>query len=139
MIIADFSMAGKIMDIDADSEFTNGIAERLRIGQSVLLLEDKFRACITYDPLDKQKWLVHILSKKNFRGKELWEFAYSTALWMVEERGMEYMLNIVDHDNKPLRVFVRYFGMPKAADMGDQALHITSAERIKNFASQKEV
>ncbi len=140
MIIADSDFTGEIIELDVTGKYTLGIIDRMRVGKSLFLLEDNAKACIIFDPIyDSKKWMVHILSKKDFRGKELWAFAYSAALWMVEERQMEYMLNLVDHSNRSLRVFVRYFGMPKAADIGDQALYVTSAEQIKNFASQKEV
>ncbi len=86
MIIADSDFTGEIIELDVTGKYTLGIIDRMRVGKSLFLLEDNAKACIIFDPIyDSKKWMVHILSKKDFRGKELWAFAYSAALWDATE------------------------------------------------------
>jgi hypothetical protein len=140
MIVADYSMIGELLNLNSGGDNTIGIAQRVRLGSSIFLLEDQARACVVYDPLDKnKKWVTHILTSKDFKGKELWGFVVSTALWMVNERRLEHILSFVAKENKLLRVFVRYLQMNRVATIGDEILYTASAKHIKTFASQKEV
>jgi hypothetical protein len=134
MIIADITMAGEVMAMDSEKKYTLGIVDSLSAGRALFLMEEKHRACVIYDSLPGGKnWVSHILSKRDFRGKELWEFAHSTAWWMVKNRRMEYMLSFVASDNKLLKVFVRYFKIEKVADIGEESLYVVGAEQILNF------
>jgi hypothetical protein len=139
VIIADYSMIGELMNLDADNKFTLGIADRMRCGKTLFLMEDNARACVTYEPLTcGKRWMAHILSAKDFRGEELWNFSLSTAVWMVDERAMRHMLCFIANENRVLRMFVRYFRMKSAAVIGEDSLYVASAEQIKKFASEKE-
>jgi hypothetical protein len=140
MIVADNSMIGEILNLDLTGKYTLGIVERMRLGKAVILLEDNARACVGYDPLaGDKKWVGHILSARSFRGRVLWDFTLDTMLWMVEERGMEYMLNFVDDGNRQLKMFVGNLPMDNVATIGEESLYVSSAEQIKTFASEKEV
>lgn len=139
MKIADATMTGELLRFHPhDPSAVITISHKLRLGQSLFLMNDEMTAYVSYDPMFGGKWIGHVHSMPEIRGKKLWKFAHETAVWMVKNRRMTQLLCFVEEYDKPLRVFVRLFNMRKVGVIGNEELYVADAKQILNFSIEKE-
>lgn len=134
MIVADTRHIGQIMKLLPDTnEAVLAVTSKIRAGMSVYLLNDEGTACVNYDPLYAGKWVAHIVGLPETRGKELWDFAYSTAVWMVDKHSLSQLICFVSEDNRKLRMFVSRFRMKCVGDIENERIYFASQKQIKDF------
>ena len=140
MKLADITMAGELLDI-ADEMGKNSslsLLSRLRANHSLVLVNDEMTAMVIYDPITQGKWAAHIAAAKEVRGKQMFDFAHQTAVWMVKKQKLEHLLCFVKVEHRALKRFVQHYGMQLAATIGRELLYVTNREQILKFASQKQ-
>lgn len=130
--------AGKVLAIDEGEKNIHVVLGRFRNGKSVILINDSEDACIMYDSLDVGNiWSAHVLSKKSFRGKKLWEFAWQTTLWMMDHRMMETMLMFVEKDDRRMKIALAVNGIKEVMPLGKHHLFALDMEQMENFATKR--
>lgn len=138
MKIADITTTGELLRFHIDDpKAVITISNKLRSG-SLFLMNDDITAYVSYDPMFGGKWVGHIHGVPQIRGKDLWAFALSTAVWMVDNRAMSHLLCFVKKEDRKLKTFVRLFGMAEVGKVGKEMLYVADDQQILNYASQKQ-
>lgn len=122
--------AGDLLALDGEGKFTLGLIDRLRTGHSVALMDEARKACVIYDPMWSGKWVAHILSAPEARGKALWNFTYASAKWMIERMGLQVALIFADKNNRVLNRFITYSGLKPEATVGNEFMYIADVKYI---------
>jgi len=139
MKIANMTMVGEILRFHkGDDKAVITLSHKLGRGDSLFLVNDDITAYVNYDPMFGGKWIGHVHSMPEVRGSRLWKFAHETAVWMVQKRQMTQLLCFVQDGNRPLKTFVKLFGMKEVGNVGEEILYTADAQQILNFRSQKE-
>ena len=133
MRVIDFTTIGDLFKFcDSVTERT-ALLDKARSGKSVFFLNDEETAYLCYDSIFGGKFVGHVHGEKECRGKALWDFAYETAVWMVDYMDMRQLLCFVNKDDKRLRLFVKQFKMPLIGAVGSELLYAVDDETILRF------
>lgn len=137
MKIADITMTGEILKLHSGQPTAVlTVTHKLRLGNSLFLVNDDCTAYVNYDPVFGGKWVAHIASMPEVRGSRMWGFALGTAVWMIENRNLSHLLCFVKDDDRRLKTFVRIFTMKDMGKIGDEVLYFADAQQILDFDSQ---
>lgn len=121
---------------EGDSKTILGLTDRVMTGQSVVLMNDEKTAAVTYDMLIEGKWLGHILSKPEVRGKQLWAFGVESLRYLIEYFGMEQCLFFAAQHRKDLNLFLRRYGLKSLGQVGAHELYVADKEQVLAYAKE---
>ena len=119
-----------------DSKVILGLTEKAMTGRSVILMDDTASAAVTYDMLIEGKWLGHILSKPEFRGKRLWDFGVESLRFLIKYHGMEQCLFFAAQHRKDLNLFLRRYGLTVVGQVGTDTLFMATKEQVLAYGKE---
>lgn len=109
------------------------LLSKARSGRTHFFLNEEETAYLDYDGMFGGRWIGHITSLPEARGKGLWNFAYETARWMVEYASLSELFCFVSKDDKLLRLFVSRFKMPYVGEFAGMRIYAVDDKQIIEF------
>ena len=133
MRTVDFTSIGDLFKFHKDEAEHRVLISKARSGRTIFFINDEETAYLAYDGMFDDNWVGHVHGMPQARGKDLWDFAYETAEWMVRIAKLSRLYCFVRSDDKKLRLFVKQFKMHSVGEFDGVKIYAVDDKQILRF------